>query len=82
MSKYGWDGAPLHDPCTIVWLIEPSIFSGREMSVTVDINEGSNLGRTVADWYAVTDAKPNATVITDGDSDQFFDLIVERLATL
>ena len=52
------------------------------MSVTVDINDGSNLGRTVADWYAVTDAKPNATVITDGDSDQFFDLIVERLATL
>jgi len=82
MSKYGWDGAPLHDPCTIAWLIEPTIFSGREMSVTVDINDGSNLGRTVADWYAVTDTKPNATVITDGDSDRFFDLIVERLATL
>ena len=82
MSKYGWDGAPLHDPCTIAWLIEPSIFSGREMSVAVDINDGSNLGRTVADWYAVTDEKPNATVITDGDSDRFFDLIVERLATL
>jgi len=82
MSKYGWDGAPLHDPCTIAWLIDPEIFSGRKMSVSVDINDGINLGRTVADWYTTTDAEPNVTVITDGDSDRFFDLIVERLATL
>ena len=52
------------------------------MSVSVDINDGINLGRTVADWYTTTDAEPNVTVITDGDSDRFFDLIVERLATL
>jgi len=82
MSKYGWDGAPLHDPCTIVHLIDPTIFQGRRMSVEIDPNEGPNLGRTVADWYGVTDAEPNATVITDGDSDRFFDLIVQRLATL
>ena len=82
MSKYGWDGAPLHDPCTIAWLIDPTIFTGREMFVSVDINEGVNLGRTVADWYATTGEKPNATVITGGDSDRFFDLIVERIATL
>lgn len=82
MSKYGWDGAPLHDPCTIAWLIEPDIFEGRDMAVTVDTTDGPNLGRTVADWYAVTDEKLNAKVITAGDSDKFFDLIVDRLATL
>jgi len=82
MSKYGWDGAPLHDPCTIAYLIDSSLFEGREMAVTVDIVDGPNLGRTVADWYGVTDEKPNATVITSGDSDRFFKLIVDRLATL
>lgn len=82
MSKYGWDGAPLHDPCTIAHLIDPTIFSGRSMSVEIDTSDGPNLGRTVADWYEVTDADPNATVITDGDSDRFFDLIVQRLAML
>lgn len=82
MSKYGWDGAPLHDPCTIAYLIDNSIFEGRDMAVSVDINDGPNLGRTVADWYSVTDSEPNATVITDGDSDRFFTLITERLATL
>jgi len=82
ISKYGWDGAPLHDPCTIVYLLEPSIFSGRNMPVEVDIVEGPNFGRTVADWYEVTDAPASAFVITDGDSDRFFDLIVEHLAML
>ncbi len=82
MSKYGWSGAPLHDPCTIAYIIDRTIFTGREMAVTVDINDGPSLGRTVADWYSVTDAKPNAMVITDGDSDRFFGLITERLATL
>ena len=81
-SKYGWEGAPLHDPCTIAWLIEPEIFTGREMAVTVDINDGPSLGRTVADWYGVTDSIPNATVITDGDSDRFFDLVVTGLAAI
>ena len=82
ISKYGWDGAPLHDPCTVAWLIDPSIFEGRQMAVTVDTSDGPNLGRTVADWYNVTEEKPNATVITGGDSDKFFELITERLATL
>lgn len=82
MSKYGWEGAPLHDPCTIAYLIDPSIFSGRQMSVEVDIADGPNLGRTVADWYGVTNKEANALVITDGDSDLFFDLIVKHLAML
>ncbi len=81
-SKYGWDGAPLHDPCTIAWLIDPDIFQGRDMAVNVDTADGPNLGRTVADWYVVTDEKPNAKVITNGDSDKFFDLIVDHLAAL
>lgn len=82
MSKYGWDGAPLHDPCTIAHLIDPALFSGREMPLEIDTVDGPNFGRTVADWYGVTEAAPNATVITDGDSDRFFELIVQRLATL
>lgn len=82
MSKYGWEGAPLHDPCTVAWLLDPSIFEGRRMAVTVDTTDGPNFGRTVADWYAVTDHQPNALVIHRGDSDRFFQLIVERLATL
>lgn len=82
ISKYGWDGAPLHDPCTIAWLIDPGLFEGRPMHVTVDTVDGPSLGRTVTDWFGVTEHQPNATVMTTGDADRFFDLIAERVATL
>lgn len=82
ISKYGWDGAPLHDPCTIAYLIDPGVFSGRQMHVAVDTSEGPSLGRTVTDWFAVTGQTPNALVMTDGDADQFFDLITRRIALL
>lgn len=82
ISKYGWDGAPLHDPCTIAYLIEPELFEGRHMHVTVDTVDGPSLGRTVTDWFGVTEQAPNTKVMTSGNADRFFELIAERIATL
>ena len=82
ISKYGWDGAPLHDPCTIAWLINPGLFEGKPMHVVVDTVDGPSLGRTVTDWFAVTGQAPNTTVITTGDADGFFNLIADRVAIL
>jgi purine nucleosidase len=82
IGKYGWEGAPLHDPCTIAYLIKPDLFEMRKMHVEIDAQEGPSLGRTVADWWNATDESPNVSVAVSGDADQFFALITERLATL
>lgn len=82
ISKYGWEGAPLHDPCTIAYLIQPEIFELREMNVVVDTNDGPSLGRTVTDWWGATDAPCNAKVAMAGDADVFFSLITSRLNAL
>ncbi|MEX0628586.1 MAG: nucleoside hydrolase, partial [Cucumibacter sp.] len=36
LSKYGNLGAPLHDPCTIAYLLNPRLFEGRQINVTVE----------------------------------------------
>jgi len=77
-KKYGWDGAPLHDPCTIAWLIDPSIFEGRKMAVSIETNNGPAYGRTIADWFDTTSDVKNAFVITHGDPNKFFSLINNR----
>ena len=79
-KKYGWDGAPLHDPCTIAWLVKPEIFQMKKMSVEIETNNGPAFGRTIADWFNVTDKNKNVNVAISGKSDQFFDLIAERLS--
>ena len=39
-------------------------------------------GMTVADWWRVTDRKPNALFIGDLDADRFFDLLTIQLSAL
>jgi len=79
-EKYGWDGAPLHDPCVIAYLLNPGLFAGREINVEVETTSPLTRGMTVADWWRVTDRKPNALFLRDADGDGFFDLLTERLA--
>ena len=35
-EKYGSEGAPLHDPCVIAYLIAPELFSGRRINVEIE----------------------------------------------
>ncbi|WP_170358924.1 nucleoside hydrolase [Ruegeria arenilitoris] len=81
-EKYGSEGAPLHDPCVTAYLIRPELFSGRHVNVEIETQSDLTLGMTVADWWGVTDRKPNALFIGDVDADGFFALLAERLARL
>jgi purine nucleosidase len=82
VEKYGADGGPLHDPGVIAYLLEPDLYSGRKVNVTIETASPLTLGMTVADWWRVTDRPPNATFMNDVDADGFYDLLTERIAKL
>ena len=81
-EKYGSEGAPLHDPCTIAWLLQPDLFSGREINVEIETQSELTLGMTVADWWGVTDRPANALFVGDLDADGFYALLTDRLSRL
>ncbi|MBM2576438.1 nucleoside hydrolase [Jannaschia sp. Os4] len=81
-EKYGSEGGPLHDPCTIAWLLRPDLFTGREINVEIETRSDLTRGMTVADWWRVTDRAPNALFLGDVDADGVFALLTERLARL
>lgn len=81
-EKYGSDGAPLHDPCVTAYLLAPDLFSGRHINVEIETASPLTRGMTVADWWRVTERKPNALFIGDIHADGFFQLLTERLARL
>ncbi|MGR3836990.1 MAG: nucleoside hydrolase, partial [Cognatishimia sp.] len=82
VEKYGSEGAPLHDPCVIAYLLNPSLFSGRQINVEIECQSDLTLGMTVADWWGVTDRPPNAQFMGDVDADGFFSLLTERIGRL
>ena len=82
MQKYGSDGAPLHDPCVIAYLIDPGLFTGRHINVEIETYSDLTLGMTVADWWGVTKRPANALFIGDVDADGFYALLTERIGRL
>jgi len=81
-EKYGHEGAPLHDPCTIAWLLKPELFNGRHINVEIETASPLTRGMTVADWWGVTDRPANAYFIGDVDADAFFALLADRIGRL
>jgi purine nucleosidase len=82
LKKYGWEGAPLHDPTVIAYLIDPTLFEGRECNVTIETASELTVGMTVTDYWHVTDKPRNATYLRNGNAEGFFKLLTERLARL
>ncbi|EOB4239956.1 pyrimidine-specific ribonucleoside hydrolase RihA [Raoultella planticola] len=79
-AKWGFTGAPLHDPCTIAWLLKPQLFTSVERWVGVETQGKYTQGMTVVDYYFLTGNQPNTTVLLDVDREGFVDLLAERLA--
>ena len=82
LKKYGWEGAPLHDPTVIAYLIDPTLFDGRECNVTIETSSELTVGMTVTDYWHVTDKPRNANYLRNGNAEGFFKLLTERLARL
>jgi purine nucleosidase len=82
MAKYGSEGAPLHDPLVIAWLLAPDLFTGRHVNVEIETEGRYTLGMTVADWWHVSDRAPNAMFVGSVDAGGFYALLTERLPRL
>ena len=81
-KKYGNDGAPLHDPTTIAWLLKPELFNGKHCNVEIETESKITRGATVIDWWEVTGRPKNACVVNEVNSDGFFELLTNRIKNL
>jgi purine nucleosidase len=82
IKQMGTDGGPLHDPTVIAYLLQPSLFSGRNVNVTVETRGELTVGETVVDWRGVTGRPANALWLNQVDSDGFYELLTETVKRL
>ena len=78
-EKYGSDGAPLHDPCTIAYLLKPDLFEGKMCNVEIETGSPLTRGHTAVDFWGITDRTRNANWLHKVDADGFFELLIKRL---
>ena len=79
-EKYGKDGAPLHDPCTVAYLLKPQLFDGKACNIRVETGSELTMGHTAVDFWGVSGRPKNAHWIHSVDANGFYELLVERLS--
>jgi purine nucleosidase len=66
----------------IAYLLQPELFKGKIVNVSIETASPLTLGATVVDWWRRTDRPPNANVLYDVNVEGFFTLLTERFARL
>jgi purine nucleosidase len=78
--KYASKGAPLHDPCTVAWLLRPDLFVGKDCNISIETQSELTMGHTAVDFWHVTERPVNATWVHSVDAPGFYDFLIARLA--
>jgi purine nucleosidase len=78
-NKYGSVGAPLHDPCTIAWLLQPDLFKTKQCNLAVETESELTMGHTAIDFWHVTDRPDNVSWAYEVDAEGFYQLLTKRL---
>ncbi|MDC7127159.1 MAG: nucleoside hydrolase [Spirochaetales bacterium] len=74
--EMGFDGAPLHDPCAVAYLMAPELFETVDYHVIIETEGKYTTGMTIADKRINPDIeKPNAKVCMGLNRKKFIDLL-------
>ena len=76
---FGFPAPPVHDPCAVAAVIDPSIIKSQMMRVEIETAGEWTIGRTVCDVYGKLGKKPNACVGYALEVERFWDLVIETL---
>ena len=78
-KSIGYEGAPMHDPCAVMALIHPEVFTIKPMHVEIETQGEYCRGCTVGDQLGLSGKAPNAQVLLDVDRKAFADRLVESM---
>jgi len=77
----GWDAAPLHDPCTVAWLLKPALFRLTPCRIDVETDSDLTRGHTAVE-FRVDPASARHLWAVEADGQGVFDLITQRLGAV
>lgn len=75
----GFEFPPVHDPCTLAYLIDPTIVETVKVPLDVELNGSLTTGMTVADFRAQAPEDCHTKVATRLDAPRFWGLVVDAI---
>jgi purine nucleosidase len=79
LEAQGFTHPPVHDPCAVAYVIDPSVMTVRKTPLDVELTGTLTLGMTVADFRSPPPEDCTTQVAIDLDADKFWALIEDAL---
>ena len=78
----GFDDPPVHDPCCVAYLIDPTVVETVKVPVDVETHGLLTTGRTVADFRSPAPADCHTSVATKLDAERFWAMVLDAVKAL
>lgn len=75
----GFDAPPVHDPCAVAYVIDPSVMTTRAAPVDIELSGALTTGMTVTDLRREAPPECTTSVAVTLDHGRFWDLVVTAL---
>ncbi|MDX8335175.1 nucleoside hydrolase [Candidatus Cetobacterium colombiensis] len=79
---YNRNEVPMHDPCTIAYLLKPEIFAGEKVFLGVELKGELTYGETIIDYRDKFGKEKNAFVLNEINREQFIELLKAAIKTI
>jgi inosine-uridine nucleoside N-ribohydrolase len=80
-KSYGFAAPPVHDPCAVAAVIDPTILAAQMARVEIETMGELTAGRTVCDIYGRLGKQPNVRLGYALDVPRFWDMVIDTLLT-
>jgi inosine-uridine nucleoside N-ribohydrolase len=80
-KNYGFSAPPVHDPCAVAAVIDPTIIVAQMARVEIETTGALTAGRTVCDIYGRLGKQPNVRLGYALDAPRFWDMVIDTLLT-
>lgn len=78
-DSQGFDFPPVHDPCAVAYVIDPSIVETVKVPISIELQGALTTGMTVADFRSEPPSDCHTWAATKLDFERFWDLIIDAL---
>ncbi len=78
-KEQGFDAPPVHDPCAVAYVIDPTLIKTRRVPIDIELNGTYTLGMTVCDFRKTNYENCHTQVGLELDCDRFWNLIIDAL---
>ena len=78
----GFEAPPVHDPCTVAYVIDPAVLTTRKAPVRVELTGGLTRGMTVADFRFPPAPDCTTSVGVTLDHERFWNLVIDAITRL